>query len=75
MRHVNVGIPSGQAIARSMGLPVLTPTQLDALTPSGIEKSTPLWYYILKETELLENGLRLGPRSEAASSVKCLSAC
>lgn len=42
MRHVNFGIPSGQAIARRMKLPVLTPTQLDALTPFGMEKSTPL---------------------------------
>jgi len=24
-------------------------------------KSTPLWFYILKEVELMENGLRLGP--------------
>ena len=61
MRHVNSGIPSGQAIARRMGLPVLTPTQLDALTPFGMEKSKPLWFYILKEAELMEHGLRLGP--------------
>jgi hypothetical protein len=61
MRHVNFGIPSGQAIARRMGLPVLTPAQLDALTPFGMERSTPLWFYILKEAELMENGLRLGP--------------
>jgi hypothetical protein len=61
MRHVNFGIPSGQAIARRMGVPALTPAQLDALTPFGMEKSTPLWFYILKEAELMENGLRLGP--------------
>ena len=61
MRHVNVGMPSGQAIARRMGLPVLTATQLESLTPYGMEKSTPLWYYILKEAELMEKGLRLGP--------------
>jgi len=61
IRHVNIGMPSGQAIARRMGLPVLTPTQLEALTPFGMEKSTPLWYYILKEAELMEKGLRLGP--------------
>ena len=61
MRHVNFGIPSGQAIARRMGVPVLTPAQLAALTPFGMERSTPLWLYILKEAELMENGLRLGP--------------
>ena len=61
MRHVNFGIPSGQAIARRMGVPVLTPTQLDMLKPFDMEKSTPLWFYILKEAELMEDGLRLGP--------------
>ncbi len=61
MRHVNFGIPSGQAIARRMGVPALTPTQLDMLRPFDMEKSTPLWFYILKEAELMEKGLRLGP--------------
>jgi Animal haem peroxidase len=61
MRHVNFGLPSGQAIARRMGVPALTPTQLDMLKPFDMEKSTPLWFYILKEAELMENGLRLGP--------------
>jgi hypothetical protein len=61
MRHVNFGLPSGQDIARKMGLPVLTAAQLDALKPFGMEMSTPLWFYILKEAELMENGLRLGP--------------
>ena len=61
MRHVNFGIPSGQEIARRMGLPVLPPTQLVMLKPFDMEKSTPLWFYILKEAELMEDGLRLGP--------------
>ncbi len=61
MRHVNFGIPSGQAIARRMGIPALTPAQLDELKPFDMEKSTPLWFYILKEAELMEKGLRLGP--------------
>jgi hypothetical protein len=61
MRHVNFSIPSGQTIARFMGLPVLTPAQLDMLAPFGLEKNTPLWFYILKEAELMESGLRLGP--------------
>ena len=61
MRHVNFGIPSGQAIARVMGVPVLTPGQLSELAPFGMDQSTPLWYYILKEAEVLESGLRMGP--------------
>jgi hypothetical protein len=61
MRHVNFSIPSGQAIARVMGARVLTPAQLTELAPFGMEKSTPLWYYILKEAEVFESGRRLGP--------------
>ncbi len=26
-----------------------------------MDQSTPLWYYILKEAEVLEQGLRMGP--------------
>ncbi len=61
MRHVNFGIPSGQAIARVMNVRVLTAAQLAELAPFGMEKSTPLWYYILKEAEVFESGRRLGP--------------
>ena len=61
IRQVNFGIPSGQAIARDIGVPVLTAEQLSELTPFGMDRSTPLWYYILKEAEVLENGVRLGP--------------
>ena len=61
MRHVNFGIPSGQSIARAIGATALTPAQLADLTPYGMDQSTPLWFYILKEAEIMENGLRLGP--------------
>jgi Animal haem peroxidase len=61
MRHVNFGLPAGQAVARLMGAQVLSPAQLADLQPYGMERSTPLWFYILKEAELLESGLRLGP--------------
>ncbi len=61
MRHVNFGIPSGQSIANVIGVPILTSSQLADLTPFGMEGSTPLWFYILKESEIVENGLRLGP--------------
>lgn len=60
IRHVNFGIPSGQAIAAHLGSPALTPAHLSGL-PDGMDTSTPLWYYILKEAEIMEGGLRLGP--------------
>jgi hypothetical protein len=61
IRHVNFGLPSGQAIARRMNVPVLTAAQLAELAPHGMSESTPLWYYILKEAEVMEEGRRLGP--------------
>jgi hypothetical protein len=61
MRHVNFGLPSGQMIARVLGVPVLTAEQLQELQPFGLEHRTPLWFYILKEAEVLEDGLRMGP--------------
>ena len=46
-----------------MGIRPLAPSQLRELAPLGVgfERSTPLWYYVLKEAELLADGLRLGP--------------
>ena len=61
MRHVNAGLPSGQAIAKRIGVPALTSAQLDMLKPFDMDKSTPLLFYIWKEAELMEKGLRLGP--------------
>jgi len=61
IRHVNFGIASGQAIAQTIGVPALTPSQLVDVAPYGLEKSTPLWFYILKEAEVMESGLRMGP--------------
>lgn len=46
-----------------MGAPVLSRKNLAELCnihPS-FDVSTPLWYYILKEAELIEDGLHLGP--------------
>jgi len=63
LRHVTWELPSGQAIARRMGVSALAPTDLYELHRYGLglERSTPLWYYVLKEAELIEDGLRLGP--------------
>jgi hypothetical protein len=61
VRHVNFGLPSGQAIAARLRVQALTPAQLAELRPYRMDESTPLWYYVLKEAEVLEGGLRLGP--------------
>jgi hypothetical protein len=63
LRHVTWSMPSGQAIAKEMGAPVLSRADLAELRSYslGLERSTPLWYYVLKEAEVEEDGLRLGP--------------
>jgi hypothetical protein len=46
-----------------MGIPPLSNTELaelQTIRPSFVE-STPFFYYILKEAQLREDGLRLGP--------------
>jgi hypothetical protein len=63
LRCLTWSLPSGQRIANQMGIPPLSNTdlgELQAIRPSFVT-STPLFYYILKEAELRENGLRLGP--------------
>ena len=61
LRHLTWSMPSGQAIAAAMGAPVIGKQALTELKPYGFDKSTPLWYYALKEAEVLAEGLHLGP--------------
>jgi hypothetical protein len=63
LRHVTWGVPSGQSVAKAMDLPVLAPGDLKELTPFGLnlDTSTPLFYYILKEAQVVAKGLTLGP--------------
>jgi hypothetical protein len=63
LRHVTWSLPSGQRIAREMGVEPLTRSELSELGQYGLEldRSTPLWYYIIKEAGVRANGLTLGP--------------
>jgi Animal haem peroxidase len=79
LRGYRLAIPTGQAVARSLGIPPLTRAQLitpeppqqpapflpspvdDALVDGGFLEDTPLWFYVLREAEVLEGGQRLGP--------------
>jgi hypothetical protein len=63
LRCLTWQLPSGQCIASEMGVPQLSNADLAELQPirASFVKSTPLFYYILKEAELREDGLRLGP--------------
>jgi hypothetical protein len=55
-----VGLPSGEAVARALGLTPLTEEQI-GLAGHGWNAETPLWFYVLKESEVLQRGDRLGP--------------
>ena len=62
LRCLTWQLPSGQRIAHEMGIPELSSADLAELRPiaSSFVQSTPLFYYILKEAQLREDGLRLG---------------
>jgi len=63
LRHLTWELPSGQSVARAMRAPLLAEADLDELAALdvGFERSTPLWYYVLKEAEVVADGLHLGP--------------
>jgi len=62
-----LGLPSGQAIARAMGIPEELILHGDALKPlppdliKAFGRDTPLFFYVLKEAEVLSKGKKLGP--------------
>jgi hypothetical protein len=63
LRHITWSQPSGQDIAAATGAAPLAAGDLAELQGYGVglERSTPLWYYILKEAELVAGGRTLGP--------------
>jgi hypothetical protein len=63
LRHLTWQMPSGQAVAAAMGGPVLPEAhfaELESIYPPFVA-STPLWYYVLREADILANGETLGP--------------
>lgn len=50
-----MGLPSGQAVARRLGVRPLTAEQL------GFDGEAPLWFYVLAEAGALHDGVHLGP--------------
>ena len=63
LRHITWAIPSGQKIAKKVNAPVLSTDQLADLGAihKDFPKSTPLWFYTLREADVFNNGTRLGP--------------
>ena len=72
LRGYQLRIPTGQAVAVSLGLPVMTPTNIEksvtdaqakVLRRTGFSTRTPLWYYVLVENADTKRHLpdHLGP--------------
>lgn len=66
LRHLTFSLPSGQRIGQVMrakvpAIELLAEADLAELKPLGLHNRTPLWYYILKEAEVIEGGESLGP--------------
>jgi hypothetical protein len=49
-RGQGVGLPSGEAVARHIGIAPLTAVQV-GIASTGWQGETPLWYYILREAD------------------------
>jgi len=66
-RGERIGLPSGQAVAAALGETTLTAEQIASggdraiLRRYGYDVATPLWYYVLKEAEVVGRRERLGP--------------
>jgi hypothetical protein len=55
-----IGLPSGEAVAREIGAGLLDPADI-GLASHGWRDETPLWFYILREADVIGDGDRLGP--------------
>jgi hypothetical protein len=55
-----LGLASGEAIANRLGVPTLSADEV-GLAAHGWRWETPLWFYILREADVLNEGERLGP--------------
>ncbi|MFL5740657.1 MAG: peroxidase family protein [Flavisolibacter sp.] len=71
-RGLAFGLPSGQAMAQSLNVPVMSAAQLTTGLPANeiailnsagglLLSNTPLWYYILREGKVIGGGNQLGP--------------
>ena len=63
LRQLTWSLPSGQAVARAMGVAPLGASDLADVGAvyAPFSTSTPLWYYALAEAKAASDGLTLGP--------------
>jgi hypothetical protein len=72
LRGARIGLPSGQSVAKRIrrqlpGTRIIENEEIacgpheETLRNHCFHEDTPLWYYVLKEAEVLQKGARLGP--------------
>ena len=62
LRGQRLGLPAGTTVAKAMGITPLSPEELGiADLDQQLAQFPPLWFYVLKEAEVLQVGRRLGP--------------
>lgn len=63
LRHITWEIPSGQRVAAEMGVDRLSVADLSDIGQLGasLDTSTPLFFYLLREADVMADGLHLGP--------------
>lgn len=61
LRNLTMKVPSGQRVARAMRLPELARGDLADLGQLDLDRRTPLWFYVLREADVVADGRHLGP--------------
>jgi hypothetical protein len=61
LRHLTFSLPSGQRVAKAMEIEPLAESRLSDLKPFGFDKRTPLWFYVMREADVEQDGTALGP--------------
>ncbi len=63
LRHMTWEVATGQDVAGTMGVAPLAAADLSLFGDFGaqLDTRTPLWLYVLREADIVNDGLRLGP--------------
>jgi hypothetical protein len=61
LRQLTFSMPSGQRVAGAMSLEPLTANDLADLKPFNLQNRTPLWFYCLREADVMGDARRMGP--------------
>lgn len=61
LRQLTFSLPSGQRVAGAMEIEPLHPNDLADLREFNLQNRTPLWFYCLREADVMSDAKRMGP--------------